>query len=242
MTKNKNNGNGLQKTVFAKLYADLRRGRYKPGEQLSGRGLAKDMGASLTPVRESIQRLEALGAIEITKTGSLRIPKLSTAEIEQLYNLRMLVEGQAAAEAAEKATPETIQILEEIEEQAAKAFANRELGQISTLNEKFHMQLYQLSNNKPLLDTINMLWLRSGPLLPAIYAFYQVITNHLENSSEAENFHHTVLNALRERNPETARKATQADIRDGLKMYKSLAVDLKQAMGGLTGGADPKCD
>jgi len=224
---------GLQQTVYNKLATSIQKGQYQPGQKISGRGLAKEMDASLTPVRESLLRLEALGAIQASPTGVLSIPDRTLAEVEQLYAARILVEGQAAAEATALMTDKQLDTLIDVEAKSNKAFENFDLAKISEYNEEFHMTLYGFANNKTLMDMINMLWLQCGPLLPSVYAFGKVIAEHVPAETAKNDIHMVIIEKLKKRDSEGVRKAMSEDIRNGLLAYKAIAVDLKKAVADL---------
>lgn len=81
-------------------------GDLRAGARLSEVMLAKEIGISRTPVREAMNQLESEGLIEqIPRFGSF-VRKLERRELEELYDLRAVLEGYAAARAAHRMTPE----------------------------------------------------------------------------------------------------------------------------------------
>ena len=94
--------------IHDQVYVSLRRaimsGHFKPGDQLSARGLAKDFGISQMPVRDALNRLTSDRAVERTGDRRYCIPKLNTEYVADLRTARVINEGAATAIAAGKMT------------------------------------------------------------------------------------------------------------------------------------------
>lgn len=98
-------GRTARATQRDKVYLDLKRmlmlGSFPAGASLPVRKLCEELGVGTMPVRDAVQRLAAEGALDALPNGRLRVPLLETAEIEELFALRLLIEPHAAARAAE---------------------------------------------------------------------------------------------------------------------------------------------
>src|SRR5882757_4328891 len=77
--------------------------RFPPGERLVERTLCTQLGVSRTVVREVLRYLEAEGLVEISPSGPV-VATIKPDEAEQIYEIRCLLEGMAAAACAELAT------------------------------------------------------------------------------------------------------------------------------------------
>src|SRR5687768_11444608 len=91
------------------LAADLIReaimdGRLEPGARLKEERLAQDLGISRTPVREALQRLNTEGLVQARPNRGTFVRAYEPAELDELYELRALLEGHAARRAAERLT------------------------------------------------------------------------------------------------------------------------------------------
>ncbi len=80
------------------------KGVLKPGDQLKEEELAEQCGVSRTPVRDALQRLETEFFV-IRESGRCYVPEWSMEDMEDLFSLRAMLEGYAAARAAERLTP-----------------------------------------------------------------------------------------------------------------------------------------
>jgi DNA-binding GntR family transcriptional regulator len=83
-------------------------GRVAPGERLKEEELTESCGVSRTPVREALRRLATEGLVVVTPNQGAQVAMLGSAELEEIYALRAMIEGHAAARAARRITPEQI--------------------------------------------------------------------------------------------------------------------------------------
>lgn len=109
----------LNVQAYERLCRDLKAGRFGPGEKLKLRDLAQEMGISPTPVREALARLISEQAVEQVGHHSVRVPVMDEERFNGVLELRMLLEGHAAARAAVHATAADVARLEAIHERMA---------------------------------------------------------------------------------------------------------------------------
>lgn len=112
--------------------------RFAPGERLVERTLCAQLGVSRTVVREVLRFLEAEGLVEITPSGPA-VSRIKPEEAEQIYEIRMLLEGMAAAACAEHATRADLKILKQAIDDLGTA---RDTGD-SRLSMKATVRFYQ---------------------------------------------------------------------------------------------------
>ena len=189
----------LNGQAYARLCRDLKAGRFAPGEKLKLRDLAHEMGISPTPVREALARLISEQALEQVGHHSVRVPVMDEERFGEVRELRLVLEGQAAARAALRATPEDVTRLESIHERMA---ALREAGDDAGArfeSERFHMGVYQLARMPVLLRMVEGLWLQCGPLMKAL-------DGHPLSKPRKQHPHLVVLRGLRRGDPEIARQ------------------------------------
>jgi len=86
--------------VYATLRDYLRAGRLATGHPLQEASLAAQLGVSRTPVREALARLASEGLV-VAEGRSFTVPALTDADIQDIYELRFLLEPQALREIAE---------------------------------------------------------------------------------------------------------------------------------------------
>src|SRR5215212_10135756 len=92
--------------AYRNLKAGIVEGRYRPGAALSEVGLATEHGMSRTPIREGLARLWQEGYLDRVVGHGYFVARVTVQQIHDTFDVRRLLEGAAAARAAELATPE----------------------------------------------------------------------------------------------------------------------------------------
>lgn len=83
-------------------------GRLEPGRRLKEVELAKELGISRTPIREALLLLQAEGLVEASPNRGSTVRAYDARELNDMYELRALLEGHSARRAAARITPETL--------------------------------------------------------------------------------------------------------------------------------------
>ena len=186
----------------------LSSGAWKPGERITIRALAQELGISTTPVREVLLQMVSIGCLELKQNTSFSVPPMSLDVYLETRSLRILLEGEAAAVAARVATDREIDELAKIHTQLEAVEDAQDVPGSLEWNRTFHLTLTEMSRLPTLITFVETLWLRSGPILnalfPRVQPWQQGIYRHLD-----------VLAGLRARDPERARMAIQNDIIEG---------------------------
>lgn len=219
--ENKSGRGNVQDRVLAGLRYGLMSGLFVPGQIFTLRKLAASFGTSAMPVRESLSRLIAANALEELANRSVRVPRLSTESLEDLFELRVRVEGMAARIAAAKMTSQGMALLTKINKTVKTAHDRGEMGEVLKANQSFHFALYRLTESTILMPIIEGLWLRSGPTM-----YFSLSSPGLWDSSS----HLDILTALELRDPAAAEKAMARDI------MKTGSFLIQQAKSGIRSG------
>ena len=90
------------------LRAGIIEGTFPPGSRITEKDIAKKAGVSRTPVREAMRRLQAEGLLEFAPNQSPMVSAWSDSDADEIFELRTLLEAQAAEKAANHATPDEI--------------------------------------------------------------------------------------------------------------------------------------
>src|SRR5947207_12420520 len=90
--------------AYRNLKAAIVEGRYRPGASLSEVGLASEHGMSRTPIREGLARLWQEGYLDRIVGHGYFVARVTVQQIHDTFDVRRLLEGAAAARAAELAT------------------------------------------------------------------------------------------------------------------------------------------
>jgi DNA-binding GntR family transcriptional regulator len=199
----------LQDRVAKQIRRSLMVGQFVPGQVMSLRQLAQQLGTSPMPVREVISQLTAAGVLEALPNRSVIVARMTEASFIELTSVRASLEGMAAKMACEHATPQLVKQLTKLNGELHDAIARRDILGCLAKNQAFHFTLYAASNAAILPSLIEALWLRAGPFM------YFSLTDP-ETSWDAAG-HTEILEALVERNPTATRRAVERDINDTAK-------------------------
>lgn len=198
----------LSAQVYASLRAALLEGRLWPGQRLKIRDLAVTMQVSETPVREAVMQLVRERALLLQSNRSLTVPRLSLHQYLELRRIRLELEGLAAATAAVGFPAEDLERLADIHANLIQAEVDAIWSEAVRLNWHFHALIYKGAQMPELLNIIEGLWLRTGPLLNYQYP-------HAVPTYSGRHRHLDVMELLRTGDAEGVRAAIQADTREG---------------------------
>jgi DNA-binding GntR family transcriptional regulator len=138
----------LSDAVYQKLRSALMVGRLSLGGVVTLRGIAAMLGTSVTPVREAIFRLAAEGAFEVLPNRLIRVPELSLERFRELTAMRILIEGDAVAQAAQHVTSSELDTLERVNQDYLAAEREpRGYLNISQLNQEFQFSIFRAARN-----------------------------------------------------------------------------------------------
>ncbi len=198
----------LSDFVYAQLRAALMRAEFAPHQRLKVRDLAQQMGTSETPVREALFQLAHEGAIEIKPRYYIRVRRLTLAEYTEIKDIRLNLEPLAAERALPFITQADIAALVAEHERLVAAEASGDWRTALQANFDFHFGLYRRSNMSTLIDVLEGLWIRVGPLLSELYPDAQP-------TYDERHQHLNVLDALRARDSFSLREAIRMDLVEG---------------------------
>src|SRR5512144_3454948 len=94
----------LQQQIHDRLLGQILRGELGPGERISPPVIAAALGVSITPVRDAVNQMAAEGLVMVTPRRGTVVSPVSIRDIEELYEIRLMLEPEAAERAAGRAT------------------------------------------------------------------------------------------------------------------------------------------
>ena len=189
----------LADQAYASLKKAMLEGDLRPGERLKELEIAKSLGASRTPVREALSRLEQEGLVQPFPSGGLTVVELSPDDVEQIFGLLKVVEPYACKLALENITEKQ---LEKIESICARAEGLTEDNERRIeLNRRFHEVLIEVTGHRRLIELVSNVRSAIQP--------YRVITMHSPEFQASPDFlalmvrdHTQIAQALRARDEE----------------------------------------
>ena len=133
--------------IRRRLRDDILRGDYAPRQRLIEADLAKQYGASRFALRNALIQLEAEGLVELQPNRGARVREITVQEAIEITEVRQSIEALVAARAAERATPEQIEILRGIGRDMRVAVEGNELMGYSDLNVTLHSMLREIAQH-----------------------------------------------------------------------------------------------
>ena len=128
--------------------------KYESGERLALEEIARDLGTSLPLVRKAIQQLAAEGLVEVRPRSGSYVANLTTAEVEELCDVRRSLECLAAETAVRRITPEQLaQFRSLVEEMSLPVLTEPERDEHEAKNTELHRLLVRSSGNGRLVET-----------------------------------------------------------------------------------------
>lgn len=148
----------LTDQVYAVLHAAIISGELPAGSRLRIRDIAEQVGTSVMPVREAIRRLEEAGLAEREPHKGAVVKGLTLEDLVHVYDVRRLLEGQAAQLGAERIDAEDCEEMQGEYDLMIAAIQERRVVDLLDHDEALLSILYDASGNPVLVDMIRTLW------------------------------------------------------------------------------------
>jgi DNA-binding GntR family transcriptional regulator len=196
--------------AYRNLKAGIVEGRYRPGESLSEVGLASEHGMSRTPIREGLARLWQEGYLDRVVGHGYFVARVTVQQIHDTFDVRRLLEGAAAARAAELATDADIERLRAL---ASVPMGPSNYRQSETANVQFHLAIAACARNTLALELIER-------CLAQVDRFMSLGVNFGQFTENATEAHQEVAEAIARRDPAAARMRMEAHLDCGSRLMK----------------------
>lgn len=189
--------------VYGELRRRLMAGAFLPGEPLREEHIATQLSVSRTPVRNAIERLIADGLVTREGRRGAVVLGWQDRDIDEAFELRMLLEPYSAKAAAERATPEQIEELERINQcmlDAVNSDAPDHVSQVQHYNNLFHHALLEAAQSARVRSLVENLL--DMPIIIGSFYFYG-----RDDMLRSVEHHRQIIAALRARDAECAQIA-----------------------------------
>jgi len=194
-------------TAYEAVRRMILSGEAAPGTRLGEAELAETLGLSRTPVREAIQRLGADGLVEVLPHRGARVVLWSARDLEEIFELRTLLEPYAVARAARIGLEGPV--LAELRDLCSAMEGAADEGEVSLLarlNSHFHEALIDASGNSRLPGMLTSVM--HAPLILGTFHRYDA-----ETMTRSMGHHREVVDAITARDPEWAASVMRSHLR-----------------------------
>ena len=133
-------------------------GELVPGTPLRLEDLAASLGMSISPIREAVRQLEALGLAEHVPHHGAKVVALDVDELRDLFGVRLALETMAVQRAAERFEEGDRERAAALLDECVDARARGDLRRAMRAHGEFHFALYGASRSPWLVRLIRPAW------------------------------------------------------------------------------------
>jgi DNA-binding GntR family transcriptional regulator len=211
-------GEGLGEYALRALRAAVRTGELKPGEHLRESDVATWLGISRTPVRQAFHSIIADGLLTTGPWNGAMVAELDQTQLVELYAVREVLEGAAAALAAKHASDAEVAHMLEIVESECEA--REQPSRLVLINSELHEAIYAAAHNRYLMQSLRTVTDALGLLRHSTF----VLPGSVEQANQE---HLQIVNAIKVRNPQRAEEFARKHVSNALALRLKLARGLR---------------
>ena len=190
----------LADQVFEVLEHAILSGEYERGQLLTETQLSEELAVSRTPIREALKRLAMEHIVEMTNRGA-RVVGILPEDIDDIYEIRVRVEGLVVARAALNMTDADIEELQSTLDLQEFYTQKQDADNLKNMDSRFHQLLYEHCGSNILRELL-------APLHRKIMKYRKVSMSIPSRAHESLTEHRAILDAVRERDAAKAEALT----------------------------------
>jgi DNA-binding GntR family transcriptional regulator len=194
----------LQYKVTTKLREVILKGHFKMGDRLIQEEWATKLGVSRMPIREALRQLEVEGLVRNEPRRGAIVTPISVDDIQEIYQLRALLEGEAVEKSQAHLTKENIKELEQLyEKMIGLNDGENGMEQFTKLNKRFHQVLRDGCKWRRIHGMIDTLWKGIPLQTPSL------LSDHIK---EAHREHKLMIDYIKMNEPEKLKEVMRHHI------------------------------
>ncbi|MDR7545451.1 MAG: GntR family transcriptional regulator [Armatimonadota bacterium] len=206
---------GAEGTIARFVHEELRRlvleGRWKPGHTLVELDIARRYGVSRAPAREALKLLEREGLVSAVPRRGYVVSEITVRQIHELFDLRLILEREAAVRAARTATPQDIAHLESLVGDPYLPGDQESYRRFLAQNRVFHGAIARLARNERLAALVEA-------LLEELERLFHLGLDVRDRAEALVQEHRDLVEAIRAHDPERASHVAAAQIENARHM------------------------
>lgn len=216
------------------LRAEIFSGALKAGDPLRERALAERLQVSRTPVREALFILQSEGLVDLSPNRGATVRTLSTDDLLEIYRIRCLLEAHAAELAAEGATPEQIDAMEDAQIRLARMHRRGTAADQASADLAFHVAVLKASRSSLLESLLHQ-------VLAFTVSFRASYATAMLRTEQALVDHEAILDAIRDKDPERASRLMREHVESSGRYARAefLAAQHRESTAAGDGGGTP---
>lgn len=197
----------LRELTLEKVRSAIFTQYFRPGQRLVERTLCDELGVSRTVVREVLRHLETEGLVQSVPQQGPIVATIDADTTRQIYELRALLEGHAAAACALHRTEADVTAMAATLQRIEAAFARVDFQAVMEHTGAFYSTMFQAAGDTVAWGVVNSLNARINRLRLITIASRQ-------RGAAAPGEMHRLLSAIQAQQPEIAQAAAQAHVRN----------------------------
>lgn len=205
----------LSEEIYQELKMALIIGEHHPGKLLSIRSIASEMGTSMMPVREALNRLASERILQSSAKRSYRVNELNSQRVADQFFVRAQLEGIATSIAVPNLSAKNIKALEVLAKAMIENIQSKNHSGYILRNYKFHFGIYKACGNDELFWSIERLWAQTGPFLA------HVVKDRVM-PEDWKRLHVNIVTAIKNKDAEKAKKLIERDISWGIHTFTNM--------------------
>lgn len=208
----------LRGKVYENIREDILSGKYPQNMELKEAAIGAELGVSRTPVREALRQLELEGLVNIIPNRGAYVNMITAKDVQDIYIIRSMLEGQCARWATEYITEEQLEDLEEtlcLSEYHTKKGNYEKLYELDGL---FHEQLYDASNSRILKHVLSDFHDYVKRVRKATLAFQ-------DRSVKSTEEHRAIFEAVRERDADKAEELAKIHVKQTIQCIRGYGLE-----------------
>lgn len=219
----------LDKLAYEKIKEAILTFQFLPNQALVEGELAIQLGISKTPVRDALLRLEKEGLVIRIPYKGTHVSDINNQDMENIFMIRIALEGLAIQLATEKLTEEDFRRMDELIVQHEESLARRDVANVSIINSIFHNVIINRCDN-PLLEQM------LHNLDDHLKRYRLLSISQWTRTEKSVPEHRTILENLRARNPQGAETAMRVHLQSAMQDlygqdYEELERNLRLSLG-----------
>ncbi|MGF9905975.1 GntR family transcriptional regulator [Brevibacillus porteri] len=187
----------IREQVYLQIQEWIISGVLKPGDRLKDQELAEVLGASRTPIREALLRLEEEGMIQSKANSWTQVAPVDINQAYRLYPVIWTLEKLAVSFAKENIKEEHVKEMEAINEELDRALKQGDALGAQHHDARFHQVIINLSENEELIHVLD-------GLKKKLYRYEITYFNGISGAEQSVEEHKKIIHSLNEKNFEEA--------------------------------------
>ncbi|TDL31060.1 GntR family transcriptional regulator [Jeotgalibacillus sp. S-D1] len=194
-----------EELAYEKVKRAIMLKRLNPGQRITEDWVSQELNMSRTPIRAAFKRLESEGLIQLVPHKGAFVCNPSNKELEDVFHLRIMLEGYAAQLAINHISENDLKEFEQLLEQEIASYKSRDFEEFMHVNGLIHSFAAKIADNKFLMQQVETLNQWSDCYLILRDEFYTTELKNVKSIPE----HKAIYDAYQKKDLPAVKKAIE---------------------------------